>query len=184
MTEEKWTVLNSKPILDHPYVKVTFQEIELPDGRHIPDWPFIQTRDYVNAMVLDSSGQAMILEGYKHGLGRSNWQVLGGYLEPEEAPLAAVQRELLEETGYYSEEWRHLGSFVIDANRHIGTGHFFLALNARQISEPNHDDLEQFTVRWVSPSELQQALFDGRIAIISYAVNVAIGLLALGEPAS
>jgi ADP-ribose pyrophosphatase len=180
MPGESWQVLEEKKILDHPYVQVVFQRIKLPDERIIPDWPIIQTRDYVNAMVLDQAGKAMILEGYKHGHGSNSWQILGGYLEKGEDPLEAVQRELLEETGYSSSEWRHLGSFTVDANRHVGTGHFFFAQGVRKVAEPDHDDLEQFIIRWVSLDDLKQALFDGRVAIASYAINIALGLLILG----
>jgi ADP-ribose pyrophosphatase len=179
MPEERWIILNEEKVLDHPYVNVTYQSIQLPDGRIIPDWPMIQTRDYVNALVLNESGQIMILKGYKHGHGRSSWQVLGGYLEPGEDPEQAVQRELLEETGYQSDQWQHLGSFTIDANRHVGTGHFFLARDARRVAAPDHADLEQFAIDWVNVEVLQQALFDGRVAIASYAINIALALLAM-----
>ena len=179
MPEERWTILNEEQVLEHPYVNVKYQTVQFPDGRIIPDWPIIQTRDYVNALVLNKSKQIMILEGYKHGYGRSSWQVLGGYLEPGEDPEMAVQRELMEETGYQSDQWQHLGSFTVDANRHVGTGHFFLARDARRVADPDHDDLEQFAIQWVSMEELRQALFDGRVAIASYAINIALGLLAL-----
>ena len=181
MPEEKWTVLSNRPVMEHPYLNVTMQAVQLPDGRIIEDWPMVHARDYVNALVLNESGQTMVLEGYKHGLGRSNWQVLGGYLEPGEEPLAAVKRELLEETGYRCQDWQHLGSFVVDANRFVGLGHFYLARDARRVAEPDHDDLEQIVLRWVSLAELQQALSDGRVGIISYAVNIALGLLALSQ---
>lgn len=184
MTEEKWTIRSTQNIVEHPYVSVSFQEIELPDGRVIDDWPIIRTKNYVNAFVLDQFGRAMLLEGYKHGLGRSNWQVLGGYLEEGEDPLQAARRELIEETGYQSDEWQYLGSYVVDANRYVGTGHFFLAKNARQVAQPDHDDLERFVVRWVSPDDFREALFDGRVGIISYAVNISLALLALQESAN
>jgi ADP-ribose pyrophosphatase len=179
MLNEKWSVSDERTILDHPYLNVSFQNVRLPDGRQIHDWPFVRAGDYVNALVLDPEGHCLILEGYKHGLGRESWQVLGGYLEKDEDPLAAVQRELLEETGYHSKEWQHLGSFVVDANRYVGTGHFFLARNAQKIAEPVHDDLETFAIRWEHPAEIFQALKDGRVAIVSYAINIALGLLAL-----
>jgi ADP-ribose pyrophosphatase len=179
MSEERWTVLDQKQVFDDPYVKVTMQQVKLPDGRVVTDWPIVHTRDYVNALVFDHSQRIMVLEGYKHGLGKSSWQVVGGYLEPDEEPLLAIQRELLEETGFQAGQWHELGSFVMDANRHVGVGHFFLARNARRVTVPDHDDLEKFTVRWVSLFELKQALFDGRVGIISYAANIALGLLAL-----
>jgi hypothetical protein len=54
-----------------------------------------------------------------------------------------------------------------------------LARDARRVADPDHDDLEQFTVNWVTVDDLQQALFDGRVAIASYAINIALGLLAM-----
>jgi len=179
MPDEKWTVLKQELAFNDPYVTVTMQEVRLPDGRIIADWPYVHTRDYVNALVLDQEGRVMVLEGYKHGLGRSSWQVVGGYLEPDEEPLRAIQRELMEETGYHAEEWSELGSYVVDANRHVGVGTFYLATNARQIAEPDHDDLEEFDIRWVPLTELKKALFDGRVGILSYATNIAVGLAAL-----
>ncbi|HEX8597558.1 MAG TPA: NUDIX hydrolase [Chloroflexia bacterium] len=179
MPEESWQVLGNDPIIDHPFLKVSVQQVRLPDGRVIPDWHIVHTRDYVNVFVLNEAGEALILEGYKHGLGRSSWQVIGGYLEEGEDPLHAVQREMLEETGYASDDWQHLGSFVVDANRYVGTGHFYLARRAHPVALPDHDDLEGFEVRWVSLEEVGRALRDGRVGIISYGVNIALALLAL-----
>ena len=179
MTDETWRVIQTKQVLDNPYTQVFMQKIELPDGRIVDQWPIIKTLDYVNAVVLNEKNEAMILEGYKHGLGRASWQVLGGYLETGEDPLAAVMRELLEETGYASKDWTHLGSYIVDANRRVGEGHFFLARSAAKVTEPKHEDLEQFDIRWVPLATLKEALGDGRVAILSYAINIALALIDL-----
>ncbi|MDX1686399.1 MAG: NUDIX hydrolase [Candidatus Promineifilaceae bacterium] len=155
------------------------EEVSLPDGKVISDWPIVDARDYVNAVVFDEQGRALILDGYKHGMRRCGWQVVGGYVETDENPLRAVERELLEETGYKAEEWRYLGSFVVDPNRRVGVGHFFLALNARAVSEPANGDLEESTLRLVSFDELRYALVDGRLGVISYALNVMLAFMAL-----
>jgi ADP-ribose pyrophosphatase len=176
MADRSWKVTKSQQVVDNPYTQVFVQSLELPDVRLIEDWPIIQTLDYVNALVLNDDGEAMILEGYKHGLGRSSWQVVGGYLEPDEEPLAAIKRELLEETGFASEHWDHLGSFTVDANRRVGEGHFFLVRNAKKVTEPNHDDLEYFDLRWVSLDTLKVALRDGRVGALSYAINISLAL--------
>lgn len=178
MPEETWEVLRSKVALDKPpFLKVEMEHVRLPNGREIEEWPIVYARDYVNAVVLNEAGEVMVLEGYKHGLRASSWQVMGGYLEEGEDPLDAVKRELLEETGYASEHWEKLGSFVVDANRRVGTGHFYLARNTRVVAQPSHDDLEGFAIKWVSIAEMNQALFDGRIALMAYAVNIALALL-------
>ncbi len=177
MPEETWEILSSKVALNQPpFLRVEMEHVRLPDGREIEEWPIVDARDYVNAVVLNEAGQVMVLEGYKHGLRASSWQVMGGYLEEGEDPLDAVKREMLEETGYASDHWEKLGSFVVDANRRVGTGHFYLAHKARLDTQPSHDDLEGFVIKWVSIAELKQALFDGRIALMAYAVNIALAL--------
>lgn len=178
--DEPWEVLESEVVLDHAFLGGTMQRLRLPDGRVIPDWPIVRTRDYANVVVTDDKGQFMILEGYKHGLGRSSWQVPGGYLEEGEEPLVAAMRELLEETGYTSDRWRHLGSFIKDANRRVGTGHYYLASNAVEVSAPENPDRENYITRWVTPGEVSAALGDGRVAIVSYAVSLSLALLATG----
>lgn len=179
--KEAWEVLERKSVLEHPFVTVSMEQVRLPDGQVIADWPKIYTRDYVNAAVFNEAGEAMVIEGYKHGMGWSSWQVLGGYLDEGEDPFTAVKRELLEETGYSSEEWFYLGSYVIDANRHVGVGHFFCALKARQVAQADSNDLEDCQVKWVPPWELRCALLDGRIAAIGYAVAVSLALLTIPD---
>ena len=176
---ENWHVLQREMVWEHPFVSVSMEQVRLPSRQVIMDWPKIHTRDYVNVLVLNDAGEAMIIEGYKHGNGWSGWQVVGGYLEEGEDPYTAVQRELLEETGYSCDKWLYLGSYTMDANRHVGVGHFFYATGAQQIAEPNHNDLESFNVTWVPVKDLKYALIDGRIGVISYAANIALALLVI-----
>src|SRR4051812_19419414 len=125
--EEKWEVLRTETVLEHPFLGVSMETVRLPSGRVIEGWPIVDSRSYVMVVVETEAGELLILEGYKHGLGRSSWQVVGGYLEDAEEPEAAARREMLEESGHVSEEWQSLGNFVVDANRRAGTAHLFLA---------------------------------------------------------
>ena len=179
MPGENWKILKSELVIEHPHVEVAMEKVSLPDGRVISDWPIVNVHDYVNAVVFDDMGRALILEGYKHGARRSTWQVVGGYLQPGQDPLAAAQRELLKGAGYESDEWRYLGSFITEAHRHVGVGHFFLCMNVRRVAVPHPDDLEPYSLRWVSLQELRYALMDGRINIINYAMAISLGIMAL-----
>lgn len=179
MAEHQWKILTKEIVLHHPFLRVEMEKVCLPGNRIIPDWPMVYMREYVNAVVLNKSGQFMILEGYKHGPDRFGWQVVGGYVEKDEEPLKAIQRELLEETGYSSEEWEHLGSYVFDANRNGGMGHFFLARNARFLTQPQNLDDERFTIKWVSFEEFEESTLSGRFISLTYATNAALGLVAL-----
>ena len=176
---EAWEIVTQKPVLEHPFVTISMEKVRLPDGRMIEDWPKIYTRDYINALVVNEAGEALVMVGYKHGIGRSNWQVLAGYMDDGEDPLTAVQRELMEETGFECEEWHFLGSYAVDSNRHIAMGHFFCGLGAKQVASRETDDLEDYTVEWVPLAELKVALQDGRIATGSYALAVSLSLLTV-----
>jgi len=55
---EGWKTLSRKTVLDlSPYLTVETHAVELPDGRVIPDWPWVITPDYVNVVALTAEGR-------------------------------------------------------------------------------------------------------------------------------
>ncbi|MEM8858144.1 MAG: NUDIX hydrolase, partial [Chloroflexota bacterium] len=133
--------------------------------------------DYINVVAFDETGKVLIIDGYKHGIGESSWQIVGGYIEPDEYPLAAAKRELLEETGLMSDEWEGLGHYILDANRRASRASFYVARNCRQVTEPDGGDLEDYSLHWIDVADVQRALYDGRIKGIGYATPLALALL-------
>jgi len=128
-----WKTLDKKLIFDQsPWLVVEHHTVELPDGRVIPDWPWVTTPDYVNVIVEMESGEFLFFRQVKYGLSRPILAPVGGYLEPGEAPLATAQRELREETGCEAAEWIELGHYLVDPNRGMATGHLYLARRARR----------------------------------------------------
>jgi ADP-ribose pyrophosphatase len=54
--------------------------------------------------------------------------------------------------------------------------HLFLALNAKQVTEPNSDDLEDQELLFLSRSELEVALNAGEFKILAWSAVVAMSL--------
>ncbi len=184
MTEQDWQVLEREAIMKHPNVSMTLEQVRLPDGQIIRDWPMVRTRDYVNVLVFNPAGQALILEGYKHGMGSRTWQVPSTLLEDGDDPLLAAQDALYRTVACDSNDWRYLGSFVVDPHQYVGMGHFFLACDAAPIAGAHpQQQRDGLTVHWVPPGVLRQALWDGRIGAASYAITIALGMLALHDRA-
>lgn len=178
MREETWTVLSQQPVLEHPQLQVAMEQVCLPDGRIIPDWPVVDANHYSNAVVVNDNDEILIHEGYRHGARRHSWQMVGAYLEKaEEDPFCSIQRAL-GEVGYTSNNWRFLGSYVVDGDQHLSVAYFFLALNAER-SRPERDFSTTPEWRWVSRQELQTALLDGRINLLNYATNLMLAFQAL-----
>ncbi|MFN2166675.1 MAG: NUDIX hydrolase, partial [Anaerolineae bacterium] len=105
-----WKTLSRRPILSHSrFLSVEEHAIELPDGRVIPDWPWMITPDYVNIAVVTEDRRFVCFRQTKYAVNGTSLAPVGGYLEPGEDPLAAAQRELREESGYAATDWVDLG---------------------------------------------------------------------------
>ena len=172
-----WKTLSRRTILDHSkYLVVEEHAVELTDGRVIPNWPWIITPDYINVAAITDRDEFVCFRQTKYALDGTSLAVVGGYLEPNEDPLAAAQRELLEETGYVAPDWFKFGQFVVDANRGAGTGHLFLARRAYRVAAPDADDLEEQQLLLLSRADVEAALTTGEFKCMAWTAVVALAL--------
>ena len=130
--------------------------------------------DYVTIAALTKDDYFVMVRKYNHGFERVATGLPGGMTEKKEDPLQSAQRELLEETGYSSEEWASLGTYMPHSNYGCGRTHFFLAGNATQIVAPMSGDLEEMEVILMTRDEVKTAAVDGEIVSMS-----AVSLLSL-----
>ena len=174
---QAWKTHSRRLVLEQPpWLKVEYHEVELPDGRIIPDWTWIKTPDYINVVLETESGRFLCFRQRKYAVAEPMLALVGGYIKPGEAPLAAAQREVREETGYISDNWLDLGTYVVDPNRGVATGHLFLARGARKVYPIDSDDLEEQEIMLLKRDELKSALAQGEFKILAWAAAVAFAL--------
>jgi len=177
---DSWKTLSRETVLDRgKFLRVEDHTVELPDGRVIEQWPWVISPDFINVVAVTDSDKFLCFRQVKYAVEGEALATVGGYLEPGEEPLAAAQRELLEETGYEAREWVALGRYRVDANRGAGTAHFFLALHAHHVAERNADDLEEQHLLLLTRAELEEALTTGQFKALPWAAIVAIALRRL-----
>ena len=175
-----WKTLDRRMILDcGKFLKVEMHTVELPDGRMIDDWPWVISPDFVNVVAETVDGDYLCFRQTKYAVQGTSLAVVGGYIEPGEAPLAAAKRELLEETGYKAPEWTELGAYPVEANRGVQTGHFFLARSAQRVADPVADDLEEQEILQLTRAEMARGLAAGEFKVLAWAAIVALSLQAL-----
>ncbi len=132
-------------------------------------------RDFVNVLVLNEQGQALVFEREGRGPNILTWRLVSESLEDDADPLAAVKQALFRQAGLQSNEWRYLGSYTVGSYLPARVGHFFVAQHAQQIALPNIPG----RARWVTMRDLRYALLDGRLSAISHAMTVSIALLTM-----
>jgi len=177
---EQWKTITRKTILDEkPWLTVERHTVELPDGNLIPNWQWIITPDYINVVAITEDEHFICFRQVKYGIEGTTFSVVGGYINEGEEPLAAAQRELREETGYEADDWLSLGSYLVDPNRGIATGHLFLARNARYVTPRDADDLEEQELLLLTRDEIEKALEKGEIKVLAWAATVAFALRQL-----
>ena len=177
-----WKTLSRRLILDRgTFLKVEEHTVELPGGRVIDDWPWVVTPDFCNVVAETEDGRVICFRQVKYAVQGTSLAPVGGYLDPGEDPLAAAQRELLEETGYRAPEWIALGAYPVDGNRGAGTAYMFLARGAGRVAEVWPDDLEEQELLLLSRAELKAALLDGRFRLLPWMAAVALALHRLED---
>ena len=177
-----WKTTARTVILNHSkWLGVEEHTIQLPDGRTISGWPWIICPDYVNVVAVDENDRFLCFRQTKYAVNGLTLAPAGGYLEPGEDSLATARRELQEETGYSSDDWHHLASLPVDGNHGAGTAHLFLALHAYPTGGTLHDDLEEQELVFLSKAEIESALKEGKIGVLSWATAFALALLHLNH---
>lgn len=177
---QPWTTLARDVVLPHgTFLTVENHTVQLPDGRIISDWAWLVMPSYVNVVVELEDGRFVVFRQTKYAVDGETLAPVGGYLEPGEDPLAAAQREVMEEAGCEAPEWISLGQYACDGNRGAGTAHLFLARGARRMADPDADDLEEQELLVLDRLELRDALERGEFKVLGWAAAVALALVRL-----
>jgi len=179
---ERWQRLSKQTVLEHSsFLSVESHTVQLPNGEIIPDWPIVIVPDYVDVLAEDTAGKFLIFRQYKYAVNGQTLAPVGGYLEPGEDQLVGAKRELLEETGYISDQWIKLGKYHVDANRGVGIAHLYLARAARQVQPRDADDLEEQQLLMMGRDDLEDALESGGFKVLAWTTVVVLGLRYLDQ---
>ncbi len=127
------------------------------------DFYVLHLADAVNVIALTADHQVILVRQFRAGSGRDSLETPGGLVEPDEDPLEAGARELLEETGYAGDPPRLLGTVWSNPSIMTSRTTIILVTNARRVAEPRLDQGEELGVELVPQPAVLPMIEDGRI---------------------
>jgi 8-oxo-dGTP pyrophosphatase MutT (NUDIX family) len=141
--ELPWQVLESRTLIESPWLRVHGQRLRTASGFEIPEYYLLDAPDIVVVLALTEAGQVVLVRQYRPGAGRGVLELPAGMLDPaDQSPAAAAERELLEETGYRPRRLEPLAALYPSPARQSNRSHCFLAIGCQEIALPAGDPAE------------------------------------------
>lgn len=134
----------------------------LPDGNECLR-EYVRHQGAVAIIAVRDDGQLLFVRQYRYPLERPFLELPAGKIDPGEGILETGTRELLEETGYRAEEWRHLGVMHPCVGYSDERIEIFLARGLRRAAEPTPDSAEFLDVLSLSLADALAAVRSGAI---------------------
>ncbi len=158
-----WTQLGTKTLVERWWMTLREDRVRLPNGVVLDEYHVAEYPDWACALALTDDGRAVLVEQYRYGIDRVSLELPAGAVDAGEDVAMAARRELLEETGYASNDWIALGKLAVEPGRHTNYGHVFVARGCRRVAEPAHEAAEDLRVRLVAADELPALVEEGQI---------------------
>lgn len=171
-----WKEVKRKRVYDgwRKMDRITYQ---LPSGKQ-SDFDIKIDGQSVCALVVTSDGKFILNKQFRPGPAKVLIELPGGGLEPNEEPMDAIAREVLEETGYKGDV-EFAGTAYKDAYSDYKQ-HNFLITNAVQVTEPLSDPNEPGEVIEMDKATLLAHLDTGELTDLTTAYQ-AFRKLELAE---
>lgn len=170
-----WKILSTKYLIQDRWMTLRADQCELPNGVVLDKYYIREINDFVQVVPINANGEILIVQQYRHGPQIISTEIPGGIVDPNEDPLTAAKRELLEETGCVAEHFESVPPFYTNPARNTNQAHTFIAHNARIEHPPQQEATEHIEFEFVSQDRVLKMLDAGQF---DHALHVASLLMA------
>lgn len=108
MALQHWKTRSSHYLVKDRWMTVRVDSCETSRGTIVEPYYVQESSDWAHVIAFSPANELLIIKQYRHALGRIVYELPCGVVEEGECPLESAKRELLEETGCTSENWKEL----------------------------------------------------------------------------
>ena len=192
---EEWPVVSTEDVLrgGAPFA-VRRDVVQLPDADATMTRVVVEHPGAVVVLAVDEAERALVLRQYRHPVRQRVVELPAGLLDqPDEDPLVAARRELLEEGALEADDWTHLSTVLSSPGVTGERLEIYLARGLREVPDRGgflleHEEADM-TLHWVPVADLLGAALAGRltdgsclIALYAYALTHGTALPGSGAP--
>ncbi|MEI7578990.1 MAG: NUDIX hydrolase [bacterium] len=98
-TLPNWKLIEEKEISPSKWFPLFCSKLENTNGTVISDYFHARFPEVVLLCAVTKDNELIMVEQYKQGIGKVTLELPGGFIDPDETPIAAAERELMEECG-------------------------------------------------------------------------------------
>ena len=155
--------LSTEYINKHQYFTARKDSYQTADGKIVDPYFVVELPTSVAAMAITEEGQVILIKQYRYPLNEILIEVPGGFIDAGEEPLKAVERELLEETGYSFTSFQYLGITAANPGVLNNHTHMFLARGGKKTAKQALDENEEIEILFKPIQEVKAMLLRNEI---------------------
>lgn len=160
---EKWTLLDSKYIIQRPWATLRLDKLQLPNGHIKDEYYVMEYPDWVNMVGITDDGYIIFIKQYRHGTQDILLEIPAGVIEPGEDPADAARREMLEETGYVFDTIEKVCELYPNPSSTNNISHTYILRGGKEVQDQELDDSEDIEVLKLSVAEARELLYNNEI---------------------
>lgn len=163
MSKNSWELISRKNLVTSRFLEVFADTVRLPNGKIIEDYTVVKKHDVVIIVAITTDNKIVTFTEYKYAVDEMLNTLPAGHVEENEDPLDAAKRELLEETGYTSDEFSLCQALCEYPTKDLHKVYIVVAKNIRQSGQQSLEDTELIeNIRLLSPDEIQKEIAEGK----------------------
>lgn len=177
MKNKEWKLISRKKVYDgSPYINISIDTVELPNGNIIDDYHRIEVNDAVMLLVQNENNELLVYNEYRHGLGEVSYTFPAGGIEKNETIEDTAKREMLEELGFEFDNCRLLKKYIVSGSYMFSELNFISIKGIKKISEPSNIDIENPDLVWLKKDLVVSAIKENKFKGLTYATAALVWL--------
>lgn len=160
---EPWITTNEQVEYTTKIFKVLKRDMKIESEGHYATFSILDAPDWINVIALTPENEIVLVEQYRYGIEKPTLELPGGVCDPGESPFESSKRELVEETGYSSEDWVSLGNVSSNPAMQTNYTHTYLARNCSKTSKQKLDGNERINVHLMPMIEFLDMVGQGHV---------------------